>query len=98
MPKTPELPPKHRSGKPTHDMARQGREPASGEVTPSGPLTDRSAARGKRERPALPTRHASSGDKVAANMSHAELAGPAGGSRAGGRRRRQIVRPAEDWA
>lgn len=53
MAKTRTAPPQHRTKEPSHDLARRGPEPASGQVTPSGPQTDRSPERALRGRPGV---------------------------------------------
>jgi hypothetical protein len=50
MPKTREIPPKKRTPEPTHDLARKGSEPSSGQVTPAGPLTERSGSRAMKDK------------------------------------------------
>ena len=62
MPKTKTIPPRKRTPEPTHDLARRGPEPSSGEVTPSGPLTDRRAGRAMRDK-----RNVSSGGPLPAD-------------------------------
>jgi hypothetical protein len=50
MPRTKRLPPARRAQEPTQDLARRGPESSSGETTPSGPLTRRSAERALQDR------------------------------------------------